>query len=881
MTSEALTLETLWEMSGFSPNEKQEEAIRAVEGPLFLAAGPGAGKTRVLLWRSINLIVFNDVDPDKIFLSTFTEKAAKQLKDGLHSLLNLVTSINGKQYDISRMYLGTVHSLCQRLLTERKFSEGRSRKRPPVLIDELDQYFYISNSSYFKKLLEVGGFQADQEDYKKINKFIANKAVASKHDAVKNCIAIFNRFSEEGLDTSLYLNDENFVKNELLLTSILKMYNFYLESLVENEKAHKVDFSLLQQVAYDRIVEAEDKEDYFKYVIVDEYQDTNTIQEKIFFKLSEKNTNICVVGDDDQALYRFRGATVENFVQFKQRLENFNTDCVVKRIDLDTNYRSTPDIVQFSQKYLNQTDWRDEFDQNRFYRLHDKIINPGRKTDVSHISLVKSKADAPEKVCEEIVQFIKDLKEMGKIEDYSQCAFLFPSIKNNTKVNAFMREFEKQDIPVYAPRATRFLEIEEASMMWGLLLLIFKKPTLGEMSRGGEFQDYRNWLKAIEENAKNLCKEDSLLDSYIKHKRQEIVDVLSDYSKLKERLRLNNVSEDMPISFSILEKLIETPGLSRRSQKNITNKAFIGALRRRIGTREAYNIRYVINRATSLDWTVLDLFYQLSGFDYFKNKFEIAENGDEGPICNLALVSQYLARFIDKNSSVITAPFLEDEKFSKVFFLSYTYSLYRLGESEYENQDDPFPKGRIPFLTIHQSKGLEFPVVVLGSLYKVISKKPDDKEAIMYKLIEEKKDGEPLDSISSFDASRVFYVGITRAQNLLVMPHYKGRGQSINQGFRNLFETENIHLIEDYNKSTLPTNRFSTQDIGKAYSYTGDFLNYKKCPRQYMSFRRLGFVPSRSQTMFFGTLVHKTIEDLHQYLILLREKGIEFEREES
>lgn len=881
MSNKELTLEALWELSDFKPNPKQEKAIRTVDGPLFLAAGPGAGKTRVLLWRTLNLIVFKEIDPDSIFLSTFTEKAAKQLKDGLHSLLNLVTSINGKQYDISRMYLGTVHSLCQRLLTERKFTEDRMRKRPPFLIDELDQYFYFSNTRYFQSLLEEGGFKFDQDDFKKINKFVANKAVGSKHDTVKNCIAIFNRFSEEGIEADKYLKDDVFVNEEPVLSSLLKMYKFYLSSLIEDERTQRVDFSLLQQVAFQRISETENTSSFFNYVVVDEYQDTNTIQEKIFFKLSESTKNICVVGDDDQALYRFRGATVENFVQFKKRYEKYVAEEVVQRIDLDINYRSTPDIVHFSQKYLGQTDWKDEHDENRHYRLHDKVINPGRSTDISHVSLVKSKPSSPDKVCEEIVTFIKGLKEDGRIEDYSQCAFLFPSIRNNSKVNAFMREFERQDIPVYAPRATRFLEVEEASLMWGLLLLIFGKPTLGEMSRGGEFQDYRDWLRSIERDALNLCQDDELLSSYIKQKQQEIKDVLNDYGKLKERLRLNRVSEDMPATFDIIEKLIETPGLSKRSQKNITNKAFITALKRRLGTRDAYNIRYVVNRATSLDWTVLDLFYQLSGFNYFKGKFELAEQGDEGPICNLALVSQYLARFIDKNSSVITAPFLEDDKFSKVFFLSYTYSLYRLGESEYENQDDPFPKGRIPFLTIHQSKGLEFPVVVLGSLYKVIGKKPDDKERIMYKLIEEKKEGEPLERISTFDASRVFYVGVTRAQNLLVMPHFKGQGQSMNPGFKNLFQTENIHLIEDYNNSTLPTNRFSTQDIGKAYSYTGDFLNYKKCPRQYMSFKRLGFVPSRSQTMFFGTLVHQTIEDLHQFLILLREKGIEFEGRES
>ena len=131
---------------------------------------------------------------------------------------------------------------------------------------------------------------------------------------------------------------------------------------------------------------------------------------------------------------------------------------------------------------------------------------------------------------------------------------------------------------------------------------------------------------------------------------------------------------------------------------------------------------------------------------------------------------------------------------------------------------------------------------------------------------------EPLSRISTFDATRVFYVGITRAQNLLILPEFKGQGQSSYSSFK-LMWNNSISLACEFNTSSLPVNRFSTQDVGKAYSYTGDFLSYQSCPRQYMIFRRLGFIPSRSQTMFFGRLVHQTIEDLHQYLISLRKEG--------
>ena len=136
--------------NGFNPNEAQEEAIKNVEGPLYLVSGPGSGKTRVLLWRTVNLIVFYDVKPEEIFLSTFTEKAAKQLKAGLISLLVLATEETGKHYDISGMYVGTVHSLCQRFILERRF-KNTLKKKSPTIMQELDQYFHISSNKFLEE----------------------------------------------------------------------------------------------------------------------------------------------------------------------------------------------------------------------------------------------------------------------------------------------------------------------------------------------------------------------------------------------------------------------------------------------------------------------------------------------------------------------------------------------------------------------------------------------------------------------------------------------------------------------------------------------------------------------------------------------------------
>ena len=122
-------LASLFEQKHFKPNENQLRAIQHIDGPLLLTAGPGSGKTRVLLWRTLHLITVCDVNPGEIFLSTFTEKAALQLKQGLQELLYLAASITGKSYDISEMYVGTLHSLCQRILKDERFVSFSAKKR--------------------------------------------------------------------------------------------------------------------------------------------------------------------------------------------------------------------------------------------------------------------------------------------------------------------------------------------------------------------------------------------------------------------------------------------------------------------------------------------------------------------------------------------------------------------------------------------------------------------------------------------------------------------------------------------------------------------------------------------------------------------------------
>ncbi|WP_339659750.1 ATP-dependent helicase [Croceibacter atlanticus] len=864
-----ITLEQLWALKKFTPNPKQEKAIRHTDGPLFLTAGPGSGKTRVLLWRTLNLIVFQKVDPKKIFLATFTEKAAHQLKEGLQGLLGMVTNETGKPYDISGMALGTVHSICQDILVdrERRFSEGGRRTQSPVLLDSLSQYFKVYRRSFWRELIEAGGYMLTDDIEKneelaqrELINYFTGKDSWSRHQAVTEIINVFNRFSEENLKLEEVSTDDEVLKK------ILKMYAYYKASHIE-QKVVTTDFSLLQQMAYDRLLEFEGTENVYDHIIVDEYQDTNSIQEQIYFKLSARCKNICVVGDDDQALYRFRGATVENLVEFENRCSKY-LNLKPTRIDLDTNYRSKKRIVDFYTDFIEQVNWEKKSGKGH-YRVADKKIKPFNQENFP--AIITTPKGTKTDVFNEIAQFVFELKEKGKIEDYNQVAFLFPSLSYRGEKNGAVAQFEnalnEKDIQVFAPRAGRFLDVMEAKQIFGLLFLILGRPSHQGQAYGG-LASFRGWqLEAIAE-AEKLLKQDSLLAEYIEDRKTELVSIEADYYALLRVVNKKKWDIKKPLKLEMIRDLHSASGLSAKSKAILQRQGFQNTLKKKIQAKQPASIAYVINRITSVDWSVLDLFYQLNGFNHFRRMTELAEEGiDEGPICNLGLITQYLARFMEEYTPIITASFMNDRKFANVFVGSYLYAIYRLGEAEYEDANDPFPKGRVPFLTIHQSKGLEFPYVVVGNLYRM-PRPADKKEIITRDLL--KKEGEPLDKISEFDTMRMFYVALSRAKQMTILPRWS-RQRKI-EPFKDMLDNTSLPSFDALKWENIPEIPVEVEDIGRSYSYTSDYLNYQQCPRRYMVFKKYGFIPSRSQTMFFGSLVHQTIEDLHHLLIAERAK---------
>ena len=847
----------LWDRFAFRPNDNQRDAILHMDGPLYLPAGPGSGKTRVLLWRTVNLIATHGVDARQIYLSTFTEKAAYQLREGLRAYLAAVTEETGKPYDFSRMFVGTVHSLCQRILLERDFQPERRRGRAPVLLDDLDQYLFVSRKALWQSLLNAAGL-AEEGSSGRINSIFGVQR-SSRYEACANAIAFFNRLSEECIDPEQTSKDTD-------VAALLAMYRRYREHLREGPSSF-MDFSLLQQEALNVLMRHDGTTSQFHHVIVDEYQDTNAVQERIFFRLASGHRNFCVVGDDDQALYRFRGATVENFVRFPSRCAK-QFGMTPRTIPLDRNYRSSPPIVRFYGSFMAQCDWRRP-DRDGSYRVGGKQIKAER--EATGVAVVASTASTPGAVYSQIVSLVGEIIRTKRVTDPNQIAFLYPSLKSQ-HAERMIDELEKHGFLVYAPRAKGFLATPEAASTLGTFALVLGRPARGPYR--GDYGKYYDWLDSAEADAKLLVENDRALARFVKERREDIVRARSDYERLlaqaDARSWLRSADYDEP---RMRRVLVETPGLSESARKKLLGKRFEWIVKAR---REAGNpipLEYALKRASSIDWSLLDLFYQLCLFKHWATMFDAAQRNqapDEGPVANLGLLTGYLSRFMEQRAAIVTGDLLHEGKLQQMLFGSYLYALFRRGEGEFEDADDPFPKGRIPFLTVHQSKGLEFPVVVLGNLRKD-DRGPQESEKLIRPMLLTTDGAEPLDRLGKFDIMRMYYVALSRAKNLLVLAPYKGRGQRINEEFNQLLDQ--AATIDALDVTMLPRTVDEPTDIPSVYSYTGDYLAYQRCPRQYMIYRKFNFVPSRGQTMVFGQLVHRTLDDLHQHIIGVRNRA--------
>ena len=750
-------------------NEDQKKAINITEGPLLIIAGPGTGKTYTLVKRIAYLIMEKNVRPEEIFVATFTEKAAKELVTRItNELMAKNISVN-----LNEMYVGTFHSICLRILSEHL--EYTSFEKNFRMLDQFDQnYMILQNLRSFE---EIEGIDALYE-------MVKMKRKAPAWDKAKMLAALINKFVEEMVNTEKMKQDP---RKEL--SAMALCMEKYRELLISE---NAIDFSTMQTECYALLKKRpeilKELQEKVKYLMVDEYQDTNFIQEQITFLLAGEKENICVVGDDDQGLYRFRGATIRNILEFPYYFE----PGVCQQVHLTENYRSEEKIIDFYNEWMNRTSGEDFNFEWGDCRYPKSIVGKKEKIDRTTPVLRCSSDVGDPEWNNEVYEFIRHLKDSGTLSDYNQIAFLCRSVKSSKVVN-LINYLESRGINVYAPRSDMFFKRPEIRCMLGCLLKCFPEYDDGFKNRDKDFNAYKADCMA---------------------------------AAAREMLAHPELAE-------WIEK-------KKAAHTNMTENA---------------------------DYAFTGMVYQLFAFEPFASYVNVEIGSgvvNERSARNLSNLMSALAKYeyLRKIDVFQTDRIAHEVNY---FFEYFLYVLFKGGIEEYEDDSEYAPSGCVSFMTIHQSKGMEFPVVMVGSVNQQPDKQMSELECTISYEYYHRQPFEDAKKIPLYDLWRLFYTAFSRAQNLLVLTGKETTFQKYplpSKYLKSMYETtipwRDVDLSHVRLDSVKPVN------LKETYSFTSHIGYYENCPLQYKYFKELGFEQVRTGATVFGTLVHETIEDVHK-----------------
>ena len=295
-------------------NKFQKEAVLCISGPLLIVAGAGSGKTKVLTSRIAHILTEKKAFPNQILSVTFTNKAAREMQNRVSKILS--------NKEVGLPWLGTFHSICAKIL--RRHAKAVNLNQNFTIIDQDDQVRLVKSIC-----------NAENIDIKKISpNFI---------------IALINKWKNFGW----YPDDVVLKKGENLEKNLLKIYKIYQSKLTNLNACDFGDLILHCVSIFEKNIDINEMySKNFRYILVDEYQDTNFIQSKWLKLLTKNHDNICCVGDDDQSIYSWRGAEIKNFLEFDKVYKN------TKIIRLEENYRSTQNILNVASELISKNENR-------------------------------------------------------------------------------------------------------------------------------------------------------------------------------------------------------------------------------------------------------------------------------------------------------------------------------------------------------------------------------------------------------------------------------------------------------------------------------------------------------------------------------------------
>ena len=760
-----------------SSNKQQKKAILSEPNKsLFIVAGPGSGKTTVMVLKILKYIFVDDIDPSKILATTFTKKAADELYSRILGWGDEIKRHLEDKYcdesfesiakiesiDFNQIIIGTTDSIAEELLRDnRKPGENQS-----IVIEE-----FVANTAMIKILIKDEKYRnAKLVEYLKELSGKTKLEEPSKMSEI--LMEIKNRifYDQINFDELYEKTQEN--SGPRLALDCIKEY----ENTLKNRNT--IDFAMLESNFLEKLKnnELDLFLDEIKIVLIDEYQDTNLIQEDIYFTIAksalENDGNITVVGDDDQSLYRFRGATVDLFTNYQKRVKD-KLSIDVEEINLTTNYRSTENIIN----HCNQFAELDREYQKARVENKPKIIAPDFDRD--KMPILGMFRNNPEMLARDLSRLIDNLVNKGESEIKVLQVLdeeYYKKVNGNINI-ANLQKIKQESIKAGKNEEKIKIKLDSDYGSASDIAILSYSPK--EMQYGN-----RSFLHHLRKNLKRLRKPIEMFNP--RGIDLQEIDVVAIFCGL------------------ILE-CIDSEGGIQNSDKTIPNLARRNMIRWRFKAKDYIKLNPEPHEPISLNdfvtrwqlrrpypesingieqhWpknaSLMELAYKLTTW------IEELQDDVEG-IVYLEAITKSITQtgfFNDYHSNIsFKTPIDERESVLEAIWNIFI-PLSTGGVSIDESLLETLPDDRINVLSIHQSKGLEFPLVIVdvGSRFKTndirtqrlrFPKTLPDKKTIedtirQHSILGESERSEKDRSFD--DLTRLYFVAFSRAESVLLL----------------------------------------------------------------------------------------------------------------
>lgn len=809
-------------------NENQQKVVEYNGNkPLLVEAGPGSGKTRVIIERVKFLINELKVNPSSLLVITFTRKAANELKDRLSE--DIPKNI------INKMQISTIHSFCLDFLKKRgnvtNLSDDDSGEKRRLFIQKYKYKLGFKNEFYL----------ADYQIPSVINKFDEYTTfkvdIGGLIDYIKQTRPIDKEYvdfvnSFKFFPSKKVRENEKFKKSwyNARFLQTPKAYVKYLELL---DLFNAVDYNTVQIKFLESL--KENPETQYTNILVDEFQDTDPVQAEIFEILLKNAESFTAVGDVDQSIYSFRGS-------FRDYFEEFYNKYNAELISLNYNYRSTNNIIRTSEAFIKPQ--RKEYSK--------KYLVGARNEDKE--SYILESLD-PQEEAQKIFNLIKDLKDNGKIRQYSDVAILYRSIVSNKNIPFLIDEFKKNDISYHISGTEDLIESDEVKSILTLFYYIARKldHSYGMSNLEKEWLNLRafcgidfipKFRKLSVETKRYLMElQENFENDVLKTEKEVYFELTGKKSRKKKFNGVFTRNEDV---------LIE---IFKRVNKPVVDLDLIEDAGDREFFTELEKLRENVFSSDEEDkLTILEVYYELLNLcGYFDDL--VINNGDyELELENLSKISRTIFNY----ESIISA---KDVR-GLFFFLTNVIEGYGTSSSDVDG---------VQLMTVHKAKGLEFPVTIVSSLseynFPLAPRDPmrekdninkDDTFYTPNKFLEYKDCSEADEvNLGLAEENRVIYVAMTRAQDILVLS-VVGK------------MPEEICRISNYFNKNLDLDNMSISSVGSKpeenklnLSYSS-FADYNNCPWRYNLLNKLHFKVSQKEVTKMGSIIHEALDVINQ-----------------